>query len=81
MTGCQTPDKSEALPAPLPQMLAKERCFPAPRFVLCFQHKPPELFADVDIAGFSIPRVLELGFNPKAAGQAACEHVQPLALS
>lgn len=78
MTGCQTPDNSQVLSAPLSQMLAKEQCFPAPQ---ADQHEPPVLFADVDIARFRIPCVLELGFNPKAAGEAACEHVQPLALS
>lgn len=78
MTGCQTPGKSQALSASLPQMLAEERCFPASQ---AEQHQPPVLFADVDMARFSIPCVLKLGFNPKAAGEAACGHVQPLALS
>lgn len=77
-TGCQAPAVAQALPAALPQMLAEERCFPAPQ---ADQHQPPVLFADVDVARSIIPCVLELGFNPKAAGEAACGHVQPLALS
>lgn len=45
------------------------------------QHEPPVPFADVDMARLSTPRLLELGFNLQAAGEAACGHVQPLALS
>lgn len=78
VTGCQTPDRLQGLSAPLPQLQAKERCFPAPP---SRPHGPPVLFADADTVRLSISCTLELGFNLRAAEEAACEHVQPSALS
>lgn len=78
ITSCQTLRGCKLSLLCSPICRQRSNAFQPPR---ADQQGPSVLVADVDTVCLSISWTLELGFNLKAAGVAACEYVQPLALS